>query len=123
MSTQPIDQPVVLRGPQRPDLLRDECLADILSATAARVPKRAALIWGERIVSYEELDRSARKIGAALNARLHPLSHSNSSPSTQPSPLGRRILEGIRPLDPRTASSPAFGTLSPLGGETGVWTF
>ena len=66
MSVSPPEQPVVLRGPHRPDLLRDECLADILSATAARVPKHAALIWGERVVSYEELDRAGQVIGAAL---------------------------------------------------------
>ena len=66
MSVSPPEQPVVLRGPHRPDLLRDECLADILSATAARVPKHAALIWGQQVVSYEELDRAAKKIGAAL---------------------------------------------------------
>ena len=89
MSVSPPDQPIVLRGPHRPDLLRDECLADILAATAARVPKRAALIWGQRAVSYEELDRSAKKIGVALRAELHLFIRPQLSPSPQPSPLGR----------------------------------
>jgi len=58
--------PVILRGPNRPDLLRDECLADILAATARRVPRQTALIWGERVVSYGELDSVTSKIAGAL---------------------------------------------------------
>ena len=33
------------------------------------MPKRAALVWGDRIVSYEELDRAAKAIGATLRPR------------------------------------------------------
>jgi hypothetical protein len=38
---------VVLRGPERPDLLRHEVLADIFEATAAAHPEQIALIEGQ----------------------------------------------------------------------------
>jgi non-ribosomal peptide synthetase-like protein len=60
---------VVLRGPARPDLLRDECLADILSATARRRPEHPALIWGRRMVTYGELDSASEAVGRALAQR------------------------------------------------------
>lgn len=56
----------MLRGPDRPDLCRDECLADILAATARLQPEHPALMWGERVVSYGELDAASRKIAGAL---------------------------------------------------------
>ncbi len=59
----------VLRGPSRPDLLRDECLADILTATARRRPGHPALIWGERIVTYQEMDATSETIACALAQR------------------------------------------------------
>ncbi len=61
--------PAVLRGPSRPDLLREESLADILAATAKRSPQQPALIWGERTVSYGELNAAADAIGCALATR------------------------------------------------------
>ncbi len=59
----------VLRGPSRPDLLREECLADILTATAQRRPSHPALIWGERILTYQELEQASEKIACALAQR------------------------------------------------------
>ncbi len=59
-------RPAVLRGPDRPDLLREESLADILAATARKSPNHPALIWGERVVSYGELDAASNVIGGAL---------------------------------------------------------
>jgi non-ribosomal peptide synthetase-like protein len=56
----------VLRGPARPDLLRDECLADILTATARRRPGHQALIWGTRVLTYQELDTASETIACAL---------------------------------------------------------
>ena len=53
-------RPSLLHGPDRPDLLRDETLADLFEATAARVPGRTALIFGERRLSYAELDAASR---------------------------------------------------------------
>jgi non-ribosomal peptide synthetase-like protein len=59
----------VLRGPSRPDLLREECLADILAASARRRPGNPALIWGERTVTYHELENASEKIATALAQR------------------------------------------------------
>ena len=59
----------ILRGPSRPDLLRDECLADILTATARNRPQHPALIWGKRIVTYGELTSAGNVIGGALAQR------------------------------------------------------
>jgi len=61
--------PSVLRGASRPDLLRNETLAEILSATAKRLPQKNALIWGEQSVSYGELDSLSNAIGASLIQR------------------------------------------------------
>ena len=60
---------VVLRGARRPDLLRDECLANILTSTAKRRPQHPALIWENRAVTYGELDTASNHIGAALAQR------------------------------------------------------
>ncbi len=59
----------VLRGPRRPDLLRCECLADLLAATARRQPLHPALIDGERIVPYAELYAAGGAIAGALARR------------------------------------------------------
>ena len=56
-------RPAVLRGPDRPDLLREESLAQILAATASRVPQHPALVWGPRIVSYGELQAASELLG------------------------------------------------------------
>jgi len=65
----PPSVPVVLRGPSRPDLLREESLADILVATAKRSPQQLALIWGDRTVSYGELNAASDVMGRALAHR------------------------------------------------------
>jgi non-ribosomal peptide synthetase-like protein len=58
-----------LLGPARPDLLRNECLADILETTAHRRPHHPALIWGKRTVPYGELDAASDTIAGALLGR------------------------------------------------------
>ena len=58
-----------LRGANRPDLLREETLTEILAGTARRLPEKPALIWGERVVSYGELEELSQTIGAALARR------------------------------------------------------
>jgi len=60
--------PLVLRGPVRPDLLREECLADILAATARHRPRHPALIWGTRTITYQELAEDSAVIAARLAA-------------------------------------------------------
>ena len=64
-----LPRPAVLRGPDRPDLLREESLAEILAATARRFPQHPALIWGARVVSYGELDAAGETIGSVLAQR------------------------------------------------------
>jgi non-ribosomal peptide synthetase-like protein len=58
----------ILYGPERPDLLREEILADLLEETARRHPDQTALVSGERQLSYAELDRSASLAAARLIA-------------------------------------------------------
>jgi non-ribosomal peptide synthetase-like protein len=55
----PQSHPDILYGAQQQDLLREEILADLLEATAARSPDQAALIFGERTLSYRELNAQA----------------------------------------------------------------
>lgn len=57
------------RGATRPDLLRDECLPDILAATAARRPQHPALMWGEQVVTYGELHSASEIIAGGLRQR------------------------------------------------------
>jgi non-ribosomal peptide synthetase-like protein len=57
---------MVLRGPNRPDLLRNETLPDLLEATVARVPEKVALIFGERTLSYGELNDAADRVASCL---------------------------------------------------------
>ena len=64
-----ISSPAVLRGARRPDLIRDECLAEILAATARRRPQHPALIWGEHIVTYAELHTASDALAGALFQR------------------------------------------------------
>ena len=59
----------VLRGANRPDLLRHECLAEILAATARRLPQHPALIWGRRMVTYGELNAASDALAGSLFRR------------------------------------------------------
>ncbi|KAB8064629.1 Pls/PosA family non-ribosomal peptide synthetase [Janthinobacterium violaceinigrum] len=58
----------ILYGPPRPDLLREEVLADLLEATARRCPQQIALIDGERRITYAELDAQASLAASRLVA-------------------------------------------------------
>lgn len=53
-------------GPDRPDLLRQEVLADVFEATAARCPERVALRAGGVQWRYHELDAQADLAAARL---------------------------------------------------------
>jgi non-ribosomal peptide synthetase-like protein len=59
----------MLRGPLRPDLLREECLGDILRVTARRRPSHTALIWGDRTVTYADLDAASDAVACELVTR------------------------------------------------------
>ncbi|NEX59527.1 Pls/PosA family non-ribosomal peptide synthetase [Noviherbaspirillum galbum] len=58
----------ILLGAERPEFIRDEILADLLETTARRQPDHPALIDGERVVSYGELDMAANRVASRLIA-------------------------------------------------------
>jgi non-ribosomal peptide synthetase-like protein len=60
--------PDILYGERQPALLRDEVLADLLEATAARVPQQIALIFEERSLDYQTLNRQADLVASHLLA-------------------------------------------------------
>ena len=57
-----------LCGPESPDLIRHEVLADLFEATAARTPENIALIFAERELSYGELNAAADRVASRLIA-------------------------------------------------------
>jgi non-ribosomal peptide synthetase-like protein len=59
-------RPEILHGPSEPSLIRKEILADLLEATAARLPEQTALIHGERRLSYRELNAQADCVASRL---------------------------------------------------------
>lgn len=60
--------PDILLGPIRPELIRNEVLADLLEDTARRVPDQIALIFADRSVTYRELNQTADRAASALIA-------------------------------------------------------
>ncbi len=67
-ATQVSSHPDILYGAVEPGLLREEILADLLETTARRTPEHIALIFGERELSYGELDRLAALAASRLIA-------------------------------------------------------
>src|SRR5437016_458928 len=59
----------ILLGDNRPDLLKDETLADIFRASAKKFPDKTALIFGVQNLSYKELDIWSDAIAAILYSR------------------------------------------------------
>jgi non-ribosomal peptide synthetase-like protein len=59
---------MILRGPSRPDLLREETLYDILSATASLHPAKAAVFWRQTTLSYAQLHAGATHAAGALSS-------------------------------------------------------
>jgi non-ribosomal peptide synthetase-like protein len=62
-------QPGVLRGPRLPGLMRDEVLADLFLATAARVPGKAAMICRGETLTYGAVRERAEAIARGLVAK------------------------------------------------------
>src|SRR5262245_38931369 len=56
----------VLQGPVRPDLLRDELLCEIFSATVARNPSAIAMVTEEGKLTHAEIDARAEAIARGL---------------------------------------------------------
>ncbi len=59
----------VARGPIRPDLIRDELLAEIFAATVAHAPHAVAMETMERKLTYAEVDHEAAAIARGLVRR------------------------------------------------------
>ncbi len=57
---------VVLRGPARPDLIRDELLCEIFAATAKRQPSAIAMVTAEGKLTYAEVDAKAKTLARGL---------------------------------------------------------
>ena len=53
-------------GPDRPELIRQEILADLLEFTASRIPDTPALIWDNTQLSYHELNAAADRVASHL---------------------------------------------------------
>ncbi|AMP00326.1 amino acid adenylation domain protein [Collimonas arenae] len=58
--------PDILHGPVQPELIRNEVLADLLEATAARNPEQIALIFGEQQITYQALNNRADLVASRL---------------------------------------------------------
>ena len=56
----------VLRGPARPDLIRDELLCEIFAATVASRPSAIAMITVEGNLTYAEVDAKAEALARGL---------------------------------------------------------
>ena len=62
----------VLRGPARPDLIRDELLCEIFAATAASRPSAIAMITVEGNLTYAEADAKAEEFKLKLYGAFEP---------------------------------------------------
>jgi non-ribosomal peptide synthetase-like protein len=59
----------ILIGPVRPDLLREETLADMFRASAREYPDKVALIFGEMSLTYKQLDQWTDAVAAFLSEK------------------------------------------------------
>ena len=59
----------IVLGAQRPDLLHEETLADIFRATARQYPSKTALIFGDKSLTYAELDKWSDAVAADLSTK------------------------------------------------------
>jgi len=71
-STYPVSASLLL-GPTQTELIRTEVLADIFEATAKLLPQQTALIFGQRKLSYSELNELSDRVASCLiNDGLQP---------------------------------------------------
>jgi non-ribosomal peptide synthetase-like protein len=59
----------IIKGAERPDLLREETLADIFRNTATRVPEQTALVFNGEALSYAQLDAWSDDIATFLQEK------------------------------------------------------
>ena len=58
--------PDILSGLLQPELIRTEVLADILEATATRIPHQVALMFADQQITYQQLDAQADLVASRL---------------------------------------------------------
>ena len=56
----------ILLGDNRPDLIKQETLADLFSQTVARYPDKIALIFNDESLTYSQLDKWSNAIALML---------------------------------------------------------
>lgn len=61
-----IRREAVLHGESRPDLIRDETLSEIFAATARERAKHLAMVFGDRRLGYDDVDRQSDDIARGL---------------------------------------------------------
>jgi non-ribosomal peptide synthetase-like protein len=61
--------PAIIKGDERPDLLKNETLADLFRQSAQKYPAKIALVFEGRSITYEQLDRWSDAIACDLAAR------------------------------------------------------
>ena len=59
----------ILIGPVRPDLLKEETLADMFRASAHEYPTKVALIFGEMSLTYQQMDHWSDAVAAYLSEK------------------------------------------------------
>ena len=59
----------IILGGHRPDLIKEETLADIFHASAKRFPDKAALIFGKQQLTYAQLDHWSNGVAAFLQSK------------------------------------------------------
>ncbi|NDA48495.1 MAG: hypothetical protein EBY21_14720 [Alphaproteobacteria bacterium] len=59
-------QAMVLRGPSRPDLIKNELLSEIFSASVTAHANSLCLISGERQLTYAQVDSAALALARGL---------------------------------------------------------
>src|SRR5919199_1677627 len=65
-STASAQRQTVARGATRPDDPRDRCVHELVAAQAARAPDAPAVVAGERVLTYQELDRASNQLARHL---------------------------------------------------------
>ncbi|WP_334175792.1 Pls/PosA family non-ribosomal peptide synthetase [Pseudoxanthobacter sp.] len=100
----------VLRGPVRPDLVRDEVLGELFAATVGEAGARTAYIEGGRRWRYDEVDAAAETIARGLVAR-------NIGPGDV---VGLWFARGVPLLIAQIAVTRAGAAWLPFDGEAPV---
>src|SRR5438270_1762830 len=69
METSVLDRKSVIKGAYRPELLRNETLADVFRSSARKFPDKVALVFCNESISYAALDRWSDMIASDLASR------------------------------------------------------